>query len=183
MVEATAISRQIEFGLPSRGGRALTFGKKMNIGNRWSVKIEEVSACHYRCRAVDRDGRILEIEGSDEGELENRIRIDAYLCDNMVLNKLLLKSLRGRSASLPLDVFTEGYNALDDTDAGWHSFLASLTTLKGMRDELTLVEFRAVEELHESLVSVFPLLLRDVGTQETEHDVHSNTCPPRYQPS
>jgi hypothetical protein len=137
----------------------------MKIGKRWSVKLDEVSAGHYRCRAVDCDGRILECEGSDEMELEERIRVDAYLYDNMVINKLLINSLCGRKALRPLHAFLGGYMALDDTDAGWYSFFGALTALKGMREDLTGEEYTAVDELHESLSSVFPLLIRGATIQ------------------
>jgi len=138
----------------------------MKIGNRWSAKLEELSSGHYHCRAVDRDGRVLECEGSDAVYVENQIRVDAYLYDNMVLNKALLNSLQGRAAPQALAVFLNGYNALDDSDAGWYAFLASLTTLKGMHSALTPEEFCAVEELSESLVSVFPLLLHEATNQK-----------------
>jgi hypothetical protein len=140
----------------------------MKIGKRWSVRLEEVSSGHYHCRAVDRDGRVLECEGDDDRELEIRIRVDAYLYDNMVLNKLLLRSLRGRNGVRGLTMFLGGYKALDDSDSGWRTFLDSLTALKEMRNDLTLEEFVAVEELHESLTSVFPLLLRGGANQEAE---------------
>ncbi len=121
----------------------------MKIGKRWSVKLDEVSTGHYRCRAVDCDGRILECEGSDEVELSERIRVDAYLYDNMIINNLLINSLCGRKALRPLHAFLGGYMALDDTDAGWNSFFTALVALKGMREDLTDEEYTAVVELHE----------------------------------
>jgi hypothetical protein len=146
----------------------------MKIGKRWSAKLEEVSSGHFHCRAVDLDGRVIEIDGDDPDDIQRRIRIDAYLYDNMVLNKRLRTSLQGRSASRELAVFLDGYNGLDDSDDGWRAFLSALTRLKGMQSDLTASENTTVDQLHESLTSVFPLLLTGNGDQQAQQDVAPN---------
>lgn len=139
----------------------------MKIGSRWLVEFNEVSPNHYKCKAVDRDGRSIECEGDDPLELASRVHVDTYLYDNMVLSKIIMGSLRGRSATDSLDQFLRGFRALDDTEAGWLAFLESLTILKETGVSLIPTETHAIAELHESLTIALPFLLTQ-PKQESE---------------
>jgi hypothetical protein len=128
--------------------------------------MRELSAGCYRLTAVDREGRRLESDGADESELERKAHLDAYLYDNMVINKFLLHSLRGRNAVAPLERFKAGYQALDDSPEGWQRFRSMLEDLVSRPDDLTAEEQLVAGELLESLSIAFPILLATASASE-----------------